>query len=241
LKQKKLNFAQYFESKMAKNKKQTKAQTKADELDQLTGTESFIDKYKKPLLIGGGALVVILLGIVGYLKFVSEPHELESREVYWPAYYEFEQDSMALAITGSEEFDGMEDIADEYSGTSGGNIANYTMGLAAMDEGQFKDAIDYFDECDFEDIVVGSMVIGLKGDCYVELDDYETAVDLFEDAAAREQNEFTSPMFLLKAGIVYETLDQNEDALNAYEKIKSDWGNSEEAIDIEKYIARVKN
>lgn len=226
---------------MAKDKKQTKTQAKADELDQLTSTESFIDKYKKPLIIGGAALVVILLGTIGYQKFISEPHELESREVYWPAYYEFEQDSMALAITGSEDFDGMEDIADEYSGTSGGNIANYTMGLAAMDQGQFQDAIDYFDECDFDDIIVGSMVIGLKGDCFVELDDYSTAADMFEDAAERESNEFTSPMYLLKAGLAYEALDQNEDALKAYEKVKTDWSTSDEAVEIDKYIARVKN
>ena len=226
---------------MAKTKKQEKAQPKTDELDRLTSTESFIDKYKKPLIIGGGAIVVILLGVIGYQKFVSEPHELESREVYWPAYYEFEQDSMALAITGSEDFTGMESIAEDYSGTSGGNIANYTMALAAMDQGEYEDAIEYFDACDFEDIVVASMVIGLKGDCYVELDDYSAAVDLFEDAAEREANEFTSPMFLMKAGLAYEALDQNQDALSAYEKIKTNWSESDEAKDIDKYIARVKN
>ncbi|NOQ74965.1 MAG: hypothetical protein GQ574_23330 [Crocinitomix sp.] len=226
---------------MAKDKKQTKAQAKADELDQLTSTESFIDKYKNPLIIGVGALVVIVLGIIGYQKFISEPHELESREAYWPAYYEFEQDSTALAITGSEDFDGMEYVADEYSGTSGGNIANYTMALAAMKEAQYQDALDYFDECDFDDIIVGSMVLGLKGDCYVELDDFSAAAEMFEDAAEREVNEFTSPMYLLKAGLTYEALDQNNDALTAYEKIKNDWSKSDEALDIDKYIARVKN
>ncbi|MFT5821424.1 MAG: tetratricopeptide (TPR) repeat protein [Crocinitomix sp.] len=239
--QKKINFAQYFESKMAKDKKQTKTQAKADELDQLTSTESFIDKYKKPLIIGAGALVVIVLGIIGYQKFISDPHELESREAYWPAYYEWEQDSIAMAITGSEDFDGMEDIAAEYSGTSGGNIANYTMALAAMDEAQYQDALDYFDECDFDDIIVGSMVLGLKGDCYVELDDYASAADMFEDAASREVNEFTTPMYLLKAGLTYEALDNNDAALTAYEKIKNDWSNSDEAQEIDKYIARVKN
>ncbi len=226
---------------MAKSKKQTKAQAKTDELEQLTSTESFIDQYKKPLIIGVGAIVVIILGIIGYQKFISEPHELESREAYWPAYYEFEQDSLGLAISGSENFDGMEEIADEYAGTSGGNIANYTMALAAMDQGAYEDAIDYFDECDFEDIIVGSMVIGLKGDCYVELDDYSTAAGLFEEAAARETNEFTSPMYLMKAGLAYEALEQNDDALAAYEKIKNDWSKSDEALEVEKYIARVKN
>ena len=60
---------------MAKNNKQEKAQTQ----ENLTSTESFIDKYKKPLMIGGGAIVVIVLGIIGYQKFIKEPHEEESK------------------------------------------------------------------------------------------------------------------------------------------------------------------
>lgn len=223
--------------KMAKNKKAPQV----DELDKLTSTESFIDKYKKPLIIGGGAIVVIVLGIIGYQKFVSEPKEIESQEAYWNAFYEFQQDSLDLAVNGNENFDGMADIAAEYGGTSGGNIANYTLGIAAMDKGEFEDAIGYFDECDFEDIVIGAMVIGLKGDCYVELDDLDNAVEMFEEAAQYEENEFTSPMYLKKAGLAYEALGNPEKALEAYEKIQSNWEKSEEGQDIEKYIARVQN
>lgn len=216
-------------------------ETKIDELEGLTSTESFIDQYKNPILIAGGAIVVIILGIVGYQKLISEPREAESVEAYWPAFYEFEQDSMNLAINGNEYFDGMLDIADEYSGTSGGNIANYTLAINSMKAGNYEEALDYLDECDFDDVVVGSLVVGLKGDCYVELDDYSKAVGFFEDAAEREANEFTTPMFLKKAGITYEALNQPSEALGVYNKIKEDWPESEEAKDIEKYIARVQN
>ena len=222
---------------MAKNKRESKV----EEVQSLTSTESFIDKYKKTLIVGGGAIVVIVLGIIGYQKLIAEPQEIASQEAYWQAFYEFEQDSLALAANGNAQFDGMIDIADEYNGTSGGNIANYTLAISAMDRGEFQEALDYLDECDFEDVVVGSIVLGLKGDCYVELDDYETAVEYFEDAAAREPNEFTTPMFLKKAGITYEALNQGENALEAYQKIKTDWAKSEEAVDIDKYITRVKN
>lgn len=222
---------------MAKSKKQTKP----DELENLTATESFIDKYKNILIIGGISIVVIVLGIIGYQKFISQPHEEESREAYWNAFYELERDSLNLAVTGNENFDGMEDIADEYAGTSGGNIATYSLGIHAMENGEFEEAIEYFDDVDFDDIMMGSMVIGLKGDCYVELDDYESAIDMFEEAAEREANMFTTPMFLKKAGLAYEALGQNGEALAAYQKIKDDWYESEEAKDIEKYIARAEN
>ncbi len=233
---KKLILQDISKIKMAKNNKQEKAQTQ----ENLTSTESFIDKYKKPLMIGGGAIVVIVLGIIGYQKFIKEPHEEESREAYWNAFYEFQNDSLELAANGNENFQGMIEIADEYEGTSGGDIANYTLGVKAMEDGEFQGAIDFFDKCDFEDVVVGTLVIGLKGDCLVELDQLEEAVKLFDKAAAREQNEFTTPMFLKKAGITYEALGNKEKALTSYTKIKDKWQKSEEAKDIDKYIARVE-
>jgi tetratricopeptide (TPR) repeat protein len=233
---KKLILQDISKIKMAKNNKQEKAQTQ----ENLTSTESFIDKYKKPLMIGGGAIVVIVLGIIGYQKFVKEPHEEESKEAYWNAFYEFQNDSLELAANGNENFQGMIEIADEYEGTSGGDIANYTLGVKAMEDGEFQGAIDFFDKCDFEDVVVGTLVIGLKGDCLVELDQLEEAVKLFDKAAGREQNEFTTPMFLKKAGITYEALGNKEKALTAYTKIKDKWQKSEEAKDIDKYIARVE-
>lgn len=216
-------------------------QNKAAEIVDLTSTESFIDKYKKPLLIGGGALVVIVLGVIGYKAFVSGPKEEKSLEAYWPAFYAFENDSLELAANGDDTFEGMISVADKYSGTSGGDIANYTLGVAAMERGDFKEAISYFEECGFDDAIVGTLVIGLIGDCYVELDQFEDAVDKFEDAAEREVNEFTTPMMLKKAGLVYEALGNKKGALDAYEKIKKDWQGTEEATDIEKYIARVEN
>jgi tetratricopeptide (TPR) repeat protein len=213
---------------------------RARDIEDLTSTESFIDKYKKPLMIGGGAIVAIILGIIGYKAFISGPKEEKSLEAYWPAFYEFEKDSLELAANGNENFQGMYAVADEYAGTSGGNIANYTLGIAAMDRGEYEQAITYFDECDFDDVVVGTLVIGLKGDCYVEMDKFEEAADLFLEAAEREENDFTSPMMLKKAGLAYEALKDKQSALAAYEKIKTEWETSEEAVDIDKFIARVQ-
>ena len=234
--QKKITFAS-LSQRMAK--KETEDKTPQNQ--GLTKTESFIDQYKKPIIIGAGALVVIVLGIVGYQKLVSEPTEIESRDAYWNAFYDFEADSLDAAANGDMNNMGMADVADEYAGTSGGDIANYSMGIIQMRKEDFQGALNYFDACDFEDIMLGNMVIGLKGDCYVQMGDYETAVDLFEKAAEREANQFTSPLYYKKAGLAYEALNDNESAVTVYEKIKNDWPKSDEARDIEKYIVRAQN
>ncbi len=222
---------------MAKHNKNKAHNTKV-EFDKLTSTENFFEKNKNALIYGGIGIIVVILGFIGYQKFVSEPKEIESQEQVWNALYDLQNDSLELAAQGNGEYSGFEEIASEYSGTSGGDIANYSMGIIEMERGNFEEALDYFKNTDFEDVVVGTLCIGLQGDCYVELEDLETAVDYFEKAANREPNEFTTPMFLKKAGLTYEELGQYDDAIRVYSKIKDEYPTTAEGSDIDKYIAR---
>lgn len=219
-----------------------KNDTNKEELEQLTATESFFDRYKKIFIIGGAAVVIIILGVVGYQKFVTEPHNEESQDAYWNAFYEYQfADSTELAYEGNENFSGFQDVASEFDGTPGGEIANYAMATHAMEQERWEDALGYLEDCDFDDVMLGTLVIGMMGDCYVELGEYESAAEKFEEAAKREENEFTSPMFLKKAGLVYEELGNNEAAVVAYQKIKDDWSASIEAADIDKFIVKAQN
>lgn len=219
-----------------------KNETQIEQQEQLTATESFFDKNKKYLFIGGGAIVAIVLGYFAYNQLVTKPHIEESHEAYWNAFYEYqENDSTGLAITGNENFQGFEDIASEYDGTPGGEIANYALATTAMEKGEWDNALGYLEECDFEDVMIGTLVIGMKGDCNVELGNYEEAAKYFEEAAKREQNEFTTPLFLKKAGLVYEEMGDMESAVTAYQKIKDNWSEAVEASDIDKFIVRAQN
>jgi TolA-binding protein len=89
-------------------------------------------------------------------------------------------------------------------------------------------------------MLVTTMAIGAIGDAYVEKDDLESAISYYKKAAERQANDFTSPLFLMKLGLTYEKLGNKEDALKAYEKIKTDFVKSNEAKRIQKYIERVK-
>jgi len=59
-------------------------------------------------------------------------------------------------------------------------------------------------------------------------------------AVASTDNEFYNPMYLLKAGQVYELDGNKEKALEQYTRIKEEYPESSEGNNIEKYIARVK-
>ncbi|HIP35831.1 MAG TPA: tetratricopeptide repeat protein [Crocinitomix sp.] len=222
---------------MAKQKN-TKANQTNVEFEELTSTENFFEKNKNIFVYGGIGIIVLILGFIVYQKFISEPKDIESQEQVWNALYDFQNDSLEIAAQGSGEYAGFEEIASEYEGTSGGDIANYSMGIIEMERENYEAAIDYFKNTDVEDVIIGTLSIGLQGDCYIELGDYETAVDYFEKAANREPNDFTSPMFLMKAGLAYEELGQYNDAVRVYTKIKEEYATTAEGQDIEKYITR---
>jgi len=59
-------------------------------------------------------------------------------------------------------------------------------------------------------------------------------------ASSINTNNFTTPIYLQKAGIAYEMTGNYNDALAAYETIEKDFAKSSEARDIEKYITRAK-
>jgi tetratricopeptide (TPR) repeat protein len=87
--------------------------------------------------------------------------------------------------------------------------------------------------------MVTPIAYGAIGDCYVELKRLNDAAKFYVKAAKYEKNDFTSPIFYKKAGMVYEELKQYEKALDLYNIIKNDFTKSIEARDIEKDIARL--
>jgi tetratricopeptide (TPR) repeat protein len=105
--------------------------------------------------------------------------------------------------------------------------------------GNYEKAIDYLDKCNSKDIMVSPALKGAIGDCYVELKELDKAADYFTQAASAENN-VLSPLYLMKAGRVYEAMDKWGQALKVYEQIRDQYPLSQEGTTIEKYIERAK-
>jgi tetratricopeptide (TPR) repeat protein len=209
--------------------------------ENLENANELIEKIKsnkkfKMASIAVGAVVVLVLGYVAYYNFIYLPAEEKSRTAYWRELIMVENDSLDVAL------DGFESIAKQYDGKSGGEVSNYMAGRILMQKGQFEDALKYLEKADLDDVYLGSMVIGLQGDCHVELKNFDQAVKLYEKAAGRQENEMTSPMFLKKAALVYELELKNFDkATELYKRIEMEYYDYAKTNNIEKYIARASN
>jgi TolA-binding protein len=109
-----------------------------------------------------------------------------------------------------------------------------------MRTGNFEDAIDHLEKFDAEDIMIASVALGAIGDCNIELGNKEDAASYYLKAGSRKQNSFTSPIFLKKAGLVFEDLQQFDKALKAFNTIKKDYPDTDEGKVIDKYITAVQ-
>lgn len=206
----------------------------------LTRTEQYVEENKKSLSI----ILAVILGIVGvylaYNRFILEPKEFEAQSQIFRAEQYFEQDSFLLALEGDGDAYGFIDIIDEYGITNTGNLAHYYAGICYLRLNEYEDAIEHLKKFDSNDKIVSLVAMGAIGDAYVELDDLDEAISFYEEATSKHKNEFITAIYLKKLGLTYEETENYKKALAAYEKIKREFPNSEEARDIDKYIQAAK-
>lgn len=208
--------------------------------EALSKTELWIENNQKTLWIILIALLVIALGIFGVTKYKQKRNETASTLIYKAqSYFDKEQYDLALNGDGNEGI-GLLDIVKDYGSTKAGKLASYYAGISYMKQGNFKEAIEYLKKYSNNDQVLAPMALGAIGDCYMELDDMQNAVSYYGKAAAKNPNDFTSPIFLMKEGNTYEIMGNYGKALETYKKLKKDFPLSNEAFEISKNIANVE-
>lgn len=225
---------------MAKKKK-TAAEEPVEGVENLlTKTEHYIEENQKSLTIIVAAISIVVLGYIGYRNLYVAPMEEEASSQMFMAERYFERDSFDLALYGDGNFLGFINIIDEYSVTKSANLAHYYSGISFLRTGEYEDAIEYLTRFTSRDKFLSSVALGAIGDAYVELGELEDAVSFYTQAARRRTNEFTSPLFWMKAGRLYEELGNYNRALDAYNNIKDQYPDTTEGREVEKFIARVQ-
>lgn len=206
----------------------------------LSKSEAFVNKYKVAIIGAVVAIFLLIGGITLYNQFIAQPAEKEAAEALFPAEALFIQGKYQEAIDGDSISLGLVAVADEYSGTNSGNLANAYAGIAFAQLGKYEDAINYLEKFDGDDQMVAPAAKGTLGNCYAQIGEKSKAIDCFIDAAESADNNVISPYYLLQAGIMYEQTGAPNKALSVYEQIKNKYPTSTQATSIEKYINRVK-
>ncbi|HAW58890.1 MAG TPA: tetratricopeptide repeat protein [Bacteroidales bacterium] len=224
---------------MSKKKKEaTEGRIEAVE-SALTKSERFLEENQKIILIVVGAIIVVILGFLGYQRLIVAPKEVKAANEIFMAQNYFELDSIYQALNGDGQYAGFLEIVDRYGSTKTGNLAKYYTGICYLKLEDFDNAIRYLKKFDSKNPLAKSMALGGIGDAYLELGKNEKAIDFYLQAA-KHKNELTTPMFLMKAGLTYELLNDYDHALKVYEEIQTNYPKSYEARDIDRFIAKAK-
>ncbi len=215
----------------------------------IQGIQLFYEKNKQTInYVGGGLLLLVAAFCFFKLYYLPEQDKEVANEIFWAENY-FEKDSfnialkggpMVISTEGQKSMKGFEQIADEYSMTKTGNLANYYSGICYMRTGKFQQAIDFLQKYSGNDEMISSIAIGAIGDCYLELNNVDEAIKFYLKAAENSKNNFTTPIYLKKSGFAYELKANYAEALVAYERILKEFSKTAEGLQIEKDIAKVK-
>lgn len=206
----------------------------------LTTSEAFIEKYQKQILYGLGIVAVIVMAFLAINNFYVKPRSAEAANEMYKSQQYFSTDSFQLALEGDGfESIGFEAISSDYSLTTSGNLAKAYAGICYYHLGDYEQAIKYLSGYDGKDQFFSITVMGLIGDCYVELGESEKASKLFLKAA-ESKNEVLAPFYLKKAAVIFESTGETEKALKNYLAIKDMYPLSLEGQDIDKYITRLQ-
>ncbi len=215
----------------------------------LQGIQLFYEKNKNLVnYVGGGLLLIVAAFCFFKLYYIPEQEKEASNEMFWAEDY-FKVDSfnialkggkMVMSADGQKQMMGFEQIADEYSMTKTGNLANYCAGVCYLRTGKFEQAIEFLSKYDADDDVIAPIALGAIGDCNMELNRLDDAIKYYNKAADKSRNAFTAPYFLKKTGFAYELKTNYAQALEAYERIMKEFPRSTEGQSIQKDIAKVK-
>ena len=140
-------------------------------------TEEWVIKNQKYIFVIVILVTLLVLGSLGFNKYVQEPKESQATNDMFQSQQYFDQavngtskDSLfTLALNGADGKYGFLDIADVYSGSKAGNLANYYAGMAYLNMKDYSNAVNYLNAFSSNDDVLGPIAKGGIGDAFVQL------------------------------------------------------------------------
>lgn len=215
----------------------------------MEGIQLFYEQNKKMITYVGGAVAVLLAALIYFKLFYLPEQENEAaNQMFWAESY-FEKDSFAVAlkggnmvntVAGMQPMKGFETIAEEYSMTSQGNLANFYAGICFLRTGKFDQAVEWLNKYDGSDEILAPIAIGASGDAHLEMSHFDDAFKFYMKAADKSNNSFTTPYFLKKAALALELQKSFNEAADIFERIRKEFPRANEAQEATKEIARLR-
>ncbi|MCF4101368.1 tetratricopeptide repeat protein [Gillisia sp. M10.2A] len=213
-------------------------------------TEEWVAANQKYIYIVVGLAAIIILGYLGWQRFIQEPKEIEAANEMSQAQDYFnsalastgaQSDSLyTMSLNGGEGKFGFLDIIDNYGSTPSGNLAKYYAGFAYLNTNKYQEAIDQLEDYNGDDEITAPLAVAGIGDAFMQLDQPEEALNYYDKAASMRSNSFTTPKALMKAAITAIQLGKGEKAASYLNRIKDEFSTSPEAATVPVYLGQAQ-
>ena len=224
----------------------TETKAKEADLSLVDNVELASDKLRtaatenaNKLFTAIAAVLLVVVAIISYQRFVKTPAEISAAENIFMAQYWFEVKDFESALNGDDTYPGFLEIIEEHGGTKAANLSKFYAGLVYLNQGEYQLAVDMLEDFSSDDMFIGAHAYSALGDAYAEMQD-SRATQYYKKAATHNSNEFTTPLYLMKLANALEIEGQTGEALGYYKMIKKQYPNSAEGKDIDKYIAKLE-
>ncbi len=201
-------------------------------MNQNTTVEKLIKLYnekQKPLTIAFAAIISII-GLIYYTVVIYLPEQEETAQSdMYMAQFQFDQGNYELALKGEGKNKGFDYIKDNYSFTNAKKIAKLYAGICKLNLGQYDKAIEDLKGYSTDVTEMQAVAYSSLAGAYSEKKNMKEALEYYEKAANATKNPALAPKLILLAGKAFMSQKNNGKALEMFDKIETDFPNSQEA------------
>lgn len=197
------------------------------------------DEYPQLVYGLGAGLLALILAAPGYMYYQQQQAQ-QANEMLSKVLPVYQRGNFDQALNGSDQHAGLLTIADGYGGTEPGNLAAFYTANALYEQEKYDRALTYFQRFEKGNDFIGASAYAAEATIYEAQGDLQRAARRYEQAASQYNNKLTAPRYLLEAGQEYEEAGNYEDAERVYRRIKEKYPDSDQAQEVERYLARIE-
>lgn len=106
---------------------------------------------------------------------------------------------------------------------------------------KYQEAIDHLEDFSSDDKILAPLALGGLGDAFAQLEQPADALSYYEKAFSKNENDYTTPKFLYKAGVLALDMGNKDKAATYFQRIKDDYPNTNEGNNIDALIGLAQN
>jgi len=222
---------------IGKKKKLSKKEIQEDKLVVwFYKAQDYILKNQQYLLIGVGAIAILVLAILWYNNKISDDNQLASLQLSKAIpFYEKAQYQKAIDGEPGTDINGLASIVENYGSTEQGEIAKIYLGNSYLALGNYKKALEVYSDYSGDSKIHMATSLAGQAACYENLGNYEKAAENYNKAAKISILDSQTAEYLLDSAKNYLKNNSLEKAKELISEIKEDYKTTTAAREADRY------